>query len=105
MISRATILSIGKHNVLIFIITNPLEFAFIQDSGTNDEGGYEIVEYTYGDVNGDGKIDLVDIAAIENGILGVEGYPIEPVMDINRDGYVNEEDMDDLYENIFEINS
>ncbi|MGM9868606.1 MAG: choice-of-anchor J domain-containing protein, partial [Sodaliphilus sp.] len=62
------------------------------------EGESEPVEVTFtitaliGDVNGDGKLDVSDITALVNTILGTEQYPTT-VCDINADGEVNVSDV------------
>lgn len=69
----------------------------------NNSQGYEtayvkstltIADYTPGDVNGDGKINVVDFTAIANHILGKSpaGF-IEKAADVNGDGKVNVVDL------------
>ena len=42
---------------------------------------------SFGDVNGDGMINILDIVIIANIILGVEEYV--PEADVNQDGQLN----------------
>lgn len=53
------------------------------------------LDATVGDINGDGKVDASDVAALTNQILGTASYE-QNACDINADGTVNASDVAEL---------
>ena len=60
-----------------------------------EEGGVE------GDINGDGTVDVSDVTALINKILGTSNYTDE-VCDINGDGEINVSDVTQLINQILQ---
>ena len=57
---------------------------------------FEIPAREKGDVNGDGSVDKADTATLILLINGRTEAEYAPYADINRDGYINEEDISAL---------
>ena len=53
-----------------------------------------------GDINKDGKITIVDLLIVKKYTLGTKEIHIDDMhlMDFNKDGYVNEKDVDAIQE-------
>jgi len=75
---------------------------FLDIDGTNrpinrfDIGAYEYIvsSFLYGDVSGDGKVNIQDVQACVNHILGTQDWGTRA--DVNGDGKVDEEDVEEI---------
>jgi len=94
-------IEIGKYPITITYDTEGGIFTFVDDNIPEYvtvaiiEGYVNVVSYTYGDANDDGKINTIDLALIRRAISGgytVTGY-IPEAADVNLDGKVNTIDL------------
>ena len=83
---RSTLLS----GIIISRVPEKYTYYFLQ-------GGFP--EYTVGDVNFDGVLDVLDLNYIVDMILGF-GYESTPPADVNTDGNVDINDTISLYQSI-----
>lgn len=69
--------------------------AYTEDGGYSERLNIHVIVVNFGDVNGDGAIDAIDIAALRLYLAGVE-LELAPGADTNADGVVDEIDLERL---------
>jgi surface protein len=72
------------------------------DGGSSDPGYFSWIRYVFGDLNGDGNVNVTDVTTLVNMILGI--IPADQFLaDVNGDGKVNVSDVTSLINVILHI--